>query len=135
MVSDYSYIRKDSVINVSVPIDELIGANYVMYKNASHEDKWFYAFITEMNYLSDLSTAVRIKTDVYQTWHNSMTVPACFIDREHANTDTVGDNVVDEGLETGEYIKNSTDTVSALNDLAFIAGISAYDTDLPDTHT
>jgi hypothetical protein len=123
-VSDYTYIRKDSTINVSVPMDELIGANYVMYKNVAHENETFYAFIESMEYKSDMATAVKIRTDVYQTWRSVMTVPSCFVEREHANTDTIGANVVDEGLETGEYVKNSTDTIADLMTLCYIAAVS-----------
>ena len=123
-VSDYTYVRKDSTINVSVPMDELIGANYVMYKNAAHENETFYAFIESMEYKSDMATAVKIRTDVYQTWRSRMTVPSCFVEREHTNTDTIGANVVDEGLETGEYVKNSTDTIADLMTLCYIAAFS-----------
>lgn len=120
--TNYTYIRKDSTINVSINIDTLIGANYVMYKNVNHENKWFYAFIESMEYKSDMATAVKIKTDVYQTWRSNFTIPACFVEREHVNDDTIGTHTVDENLETGEYLKVSITRWTELNDLAIIVG-------------
>ena len=125
-VSDYTYVRKDSTINVSLPMDDLVGANYVMYKNSNHENKWFYAFIESMEYKSDLATAVKIRTDVYQTWRNVFSLPACFVAREHANTDTAGDNLIPETLELGDYVQNSSKTY---------AGLGAMDTIILSTET
>ena len=127
-VSDYTYIRKDSTINVSVNMDDLIGANYVMYKNASHENKWFYAFIESMEYKSDLATAVKIRTDVYQTWRDVLTVPSCFVVREHVNSDTVGLHTVEENLETGDYIRNTTTVEAGLDNLAIVIAVSEEET-------
>lgn len=124
LVSDYTYVRKDSTINVSVPMDELIGANYVMYKNANHENKWFYAFIESMEYKSDNATAVKIRTDVYQTWRGDMTIPACFVVREHTNNDTIGNNTIEENLETGDYIINSAFSDAGLDSLAIVVAVS-----------
>ena len=31
--------------------EDLLGYNYCMYKNDSYQDKWFYAFITDIKYV------------------------------------------------------------------------------------
>lgn len=103
-VSNYTYVRKDSAIIADLSMDDLIGANYVAYRNAAHENQWFYAFIEEMNYKGDLSTEVKIKTDVYQTWRSVIDLPTCFVEREHVNDDTIGLHTVPENLETGDFI-------------------------------
>lgn len=127
-VSDYTYVRKDSTINVSVNMDDLIGANYVMYKNSSHENKWFYAFIESMEYKSDMATAVKIRTDVYQTWRDVLTLPSCFVVREHVNSDTVGLHTVEENLETGDYIRNTNMVEAGLDNLAIVIAVSEEET-------
>ena len=127
-VSDYTYVRKDSTINVSANMDDLIGANYVMYKNSSHENKWFYAFIESMEYKSDMATAVKIRTDVYQTWRDVLTLPSCFVVREHVNSDTVGLHTVEENLETGEYIRNTNTVEAGLDNLAIVIAVSEEET-------
>lgn len=104
---DYSYIRQDSVLRIGAHIDSLLDYNYVMYRNENYSNKWFYAFITDMEYLNDNCTAVTIKTDVWQTWQHELTFKKCFVEREHVNDDTIGLHTIPENLELGEYISNS----------------------------
>ena len=107
---NFTYQRKDNTIKVEAPIDELYGYNYVMYRNTNYSSKWFYAFITNIQYVSDKVTSLTIKTDVWQTWQFALTYKAVLIDREHPNTDMAGDNTLPEGLELGEMIVNGSTT-------------------------
>ena len=103
---DYSYQRKDNTVRFEGNYDEVVNYNYVMYRNTAYSDKWFYAFITNMEYKNDNVTAITIKTDVWQTWQFDLTFKPCLIDREHTNDDTVGKNTLPEGLELGEFVTN-----------------------------
>lgn len=105
-LDEFSYQRKDSVIRVNRHIDTLLEYTYVMYKNDNYSNKWFYAFITDMEYINDNCTYVTIKTDVWQTWQFDLSWKKCFVSREHTNDDTFGKNLVPESLETGEYVVN-----------------------------
>lgn len=105
-LDEFSYQRKDSVIRVNRHIDTLLEYTYVMYKNDNYSNKWFYAFITNMEYVNDNCTYVTIKTDVWQTWQFDLNWKRCFVSREHTNDDTFGKNLVPESLETGEYVVN-----------------------------
>lgn len=107
-VFNFTYQRKDSIIRYPAHIDSILTYNYVMYQNDAYTDKWFYAFITKMEYVNDNMTYITIKTDVYQTWQFDMVWKASFIEREHVNNDNVGVHTVPEKLETGEYICNSS---------------------------
>lgn len=98
-----TYQRKDGFIRFPAEMDDIIEYNYVMYQNEAYSNKWFYAYIDHMEYLSNGTTAVYIKTDVFQTWQHALTYKQCFIEREMAVDDTIGANVVPESLETGEY--------------------------------
>ena len=102
----YSYIRHDNTLRVNAHIDTLLNYNYVMYKNTNYSNKWFYAFIVNMEYLNDNCTAITIKTDVWQTWQFDLTFRKCFVEREHVNDDTVGLNTIPENFELGEYVCN-----------------------------
>ena len=106
-VEDISYQRKDSIIRYPAHIDTLLGFNYVMYRNDNYSNKWFYAFITDMTYLNDGCTAIKIKTDVWQTWCFDLTFKQSFVEREHVSNDAVGAHTIPEGLEYGEYICNA----------------------------
>ena len=102
--TDFSYQRKDQFIRVPAQFDTLYNCNYVMYQNSAYSNKWFYAFITKMEYVDDGRTDIYIETDVMQTWMFDITVKASFVEREHVNDDTVGLHTVPEQIETGEYI-------------------------------
>ena len=103
-VDNFTYQRKDGTIRYGANFDSLQSYNYVMYRNDAYSNKWFYAFITGMEYLNDNVTAIAIKTDVWQTWQFDLTFKPVLIDREHTNNDTVGANTLPEDLELGEFV-------------------------------
>ena len=103
----FTYQRKDGIIRFPNHIDNLLGYNYVMYQNEAFTDKWFYAFITNMEYVNNEMTNITIKTDVFQTWQFDLIYKQSFIEREHVNNDTAGLHTIPEGLETGPYIAGS----------------------------
>ena len=106
----FTYQRKDGVIRFGALIDDILEYNYVIYRNTAYSDKWFYAYITRMEYSSDQVTNIYIKTDVWQTWQFDLTYKPVLIDREHQNTDVAGDNLLPEGLELGEFVTNGAVT-------------------------
>lgn len=108
MALDCSYQRKDHYIRFPKHIDELEGCNYVMYQNPMHTDRWYYAFITKMEYKNDGVTWVYIETDVLQTYMKDYTVKPSFVEREHVDDDTEGLHTVPENLETGDPIVVNT---------------------------
>lgn len=99
-----TYQRKDGYVRFPAEFDEIIQYNYVMYQNEAYSNKWFYAYITKMEYLSNGSTAVYIQTDTFQTWQFDLTYKQCFVEREHTMDDTIGVNTVPEDLELGPYV-------------------------------
>lgn len=107
-VDDFTYQRKDSTIRFPLNYDEVITYNYVMYRNTEYSDKWFYAFITKMEYINDNMTIITIKSDTFQTWQFDLTYKACLVEREHTNDDTIGSNTYPENLELGEPVANGS---------------------------
>lgn len=107
-VDSSMYQRADDSIYYPDIYDNLLEYNYVMYQNANYSDKWFYAFITDIQYENDNCTTLTIATDVFQTWQFDLEYKQSFVVREHTNDDTIGANVVDEGLDTGEIIVRGT---------------------------
>ena len=105
-VNDFTYQRKDGTVRFPAQIDDIRSYNYCMYRNDAYSNKWFYAFITDMQYANDGVTQISLKTDVWQTWCLNITVKASFVEREHVNNDAIGANTLDEGLPTGEPIMN-----------------------------
>lgn len=116
-----TYQRKDDVIRCEtnpndITFEDLLGYNYIMYQNTSYDDKWFYAFITDIKYVNDGMTEIKIETDVIETWKFEINYKPSFIEREHTNNDSLGANTVPEGLETGEYTEYGIETYTELND-------------------
>ena len=103
-VDNFTYQRKDNIIRYPAHIDTILQYNYVMYQNEAYTNKWFYAFITNMEYVNDNMTLITIKTDVYQTWMFNMVWKRSYIEREHVNDDTIGLHTIPEKLETGDYV-------------------------------
>ena len=125
-VDDFTYQRKDGTIRFPMQMDEIITYNYCMYRNTEYSDKWFYAFITNMEYVNDNMTLISIKTDTWQTWQFDLNYKPCLIEREHTNDDTVGSNTLPEGLELGEMVTNGavTDFGANGNDLYCVVEVS-----------
>ena len=122
----FTYQRKDGVIRIPEKMDDIITYNYVMYRNEGYSNKWFYAYITGMEYVNDSVTAVSIKTDCFQTWMFELTMKPCFVEREHVNDDTVGANTVPEGLELGEYTVNTSTTFDPSKLTTYTSGGQTY---------
>ena len=87
-------------------IDTVRQYNYIMWQNSAYSNKWFYAFIKRMVYVSDGYTDVEFEVDPLQTYMFDIEVMPSFIEREHTNNDTAGNNLIPEGLEHGEYVTN-----------------------------
>lgn len=102
----FQYLRKDDVILFPAHIDDIRQYNYVMYKNKNYDNKWFYAYITKMEYENNNVTRIYIKTDVFQTWYFQIVYARSFVEREHVSSDIIGQHTVPEGLETGEFTCN-----------------------------
>lgn len=99
---DCSYQRKDQTIRIDAHIDTLYkNCNYVMYQNTSYSNKWFYAFITDMEYVNDGRTNITIETDCIQTWMFDYSIKSSFVEREHPISDNIGEHTIPENLEIG----------------------------------
>ena len=123
--TDFSYQRKDHFIRVPRGYDDVYKCNYVMYQNTAYSNKWFYAFITKIEYVDDGRTDVYIETDVIQTWLFDYTVKASFVEREHVSDDTIGLHTIPENLETGEYVVNAKAGEVQNRSLCVVVGSSA----------
>ena len=116
-LDSYSYQRTDSnVISVRKPVEDIIDCNYLMFKNSSFENKWFYAFITTIEYQNNGTSRVHYEIDQLQTWFFDYTLDQCFVEREHSATDNLFENLVEEGLNLGETIIDANYHFS-LNDM------------------
>ena len=119
----YTYIKKDSSVKIGVNIDDIISCNYLFYKNTGFSSKYYFCFITKMEYINENCTIVYFETDSFQTYQFDISFNKCFVEREHVNNDTIGLHTVPESLEHGEYIHNNFSKFglqNSVNDLCII---------------
>lgn len=100
-------------VRVDRPIKDLIGYNYIVFKNNGqetvggvvtnrYENKYYYGFITKYEYLNDRVTIVHYAIDLMQTFNFDYVVDQCLVEREHSATDIVGENILEEPIKPGE---------------------------------
>lgn len=79
-----SFIRGfyNKKIKIDVDFNEIKYANYVMFKNDDLEDEgWNYAYITNIEYISDNCTHIEIEMDYFQTYMGQIVFAECQVER------------------------------------------------------
>lgn len=94
-------------ITLDKTADELYNCNYMMFRNTAYGTKWFYAFITQIEYISNTTSRIYYTIDPMQTYLFDVNVGECWVEREHAMADAIGDNLIPESFELGEYVYDS----------------------------
>lgn len=115
--SNLSYSRRNrGVIRIQAPMSTLVGASYMRFKNNSFENKWFYAFVTAVEYVNNVTTDIFFEVDVIMTWMGSFSLGQCYVERQHVTNDSIGANIADEGLKCGEYVCEGSSTTAFFGD-------------------
>lgn len=103
-LTEQSYQRVErGMMRVQLKADNLYNCNYLMFQNTSFGTKWFYAFITGVEYINNEVAEVTFELDVMQTWFFDVTLKQSYVEREHSKTDVAGDNRIAEPVEVGGY--------------------------------
>lgn len=98
-----TYQMVQNKIRVNISNDDLFDCNYLMFRNTAYGNKWFYGFIVQTEYINNGVSHITFEIDVIQTWLMDFNFNPTFIEREMSLTDNIGDNLVPENLELGEY--------------------------------
>lgn len=119
----FSFLREEeNVIKIEIPYGTALQCNYLAFQNPDYSNKWFFAFVDEVNYVSDKVTKIKYTVDLFSTWWSYWSPKACFTVREHVVDDTIGLNTVPEDVTTGDYIVNAINKNTALNSTKIIIG-------------
>lgn len=98
-----TYQRKGiGVITVQQKVEDLYDCGYLMFQNTSFGNKWFYAFVLDVEYVNNITTRVYYQIDYLQTWWFDITIHQCWVDREHIAVDAVGASLTTEDVGFGE---------------------------------
>ena len=111
-----TYQRVNSnTLRIQMIADNLYNCNYLMFQNTNFRtenthysgDKWFYAFITSVNYINNAVTEITYEIDVMQTWMFDYVISSAYVERQHSGTDAIGDNLVPETIVPTMYVTTS----------------------------
>lgn len=105
-IGNMTYQRSGkNTIRIAKGIEDILEFNYMCWKNTNYENKWWYAFITNVEYVNDVTSEITYEIDVMQTFFLfDTTKEISFVEREHTATDNIGDNITPEPVNTGEYV-------------------------------
>lgn len=120
--STYQRVNK-GVARIGIKSDLLYDCNYMMFQNSSFGDKWFYAYITKVEYINNVTSEITFEIDVMQTWFFEHSPDYCFVEREHAVTDAIGEHIEPEGVDCGEYVYNFYEPVENFSDMMVVIAI------------
>lgn len=126
----YQRVQKGT-LRIGRKADDLYDCNYLMFQNTAYGNKWFYAFVTGVEYVNNETSEVSFEIDVMQTWHFDYDVKMSFVEREMSVTDKIGDNLVPENLEIGDYIYKDLGLTSLFN-LYQIVIAATFDENMDD---
>lgn len=100
-----SYQReRRNVITLEIPATQVYACNYLMFKNTSYGEKWFFAFVNSVEYVNDNVTDIYYELDAMQTWMFEYTLSQCMVEREHSVTDKIFENTKPENIGYGELM-------------------------------
>lgn len=138
-----TYQRKNiNSIQVPFEADAIKDCKYLRWKNSDYDNtKWYYAFVTSIDYINPGVSQINYQLDVYQTFLFDVTWKQSFIEREHTTrwTYDTKDNVIPvintepEGLEYGSEYKVVSETkFEQIPDVGWIVfGSTKLDTSVP----
>lgn len=106
--NDYSFIRARGTISVNFTYSQCLQANYMAFQNKDYDNKWFFAFIDNVKFITEGTTEIEYTIDSWSTWYDNWTRSQCFVIREHTNDDTIGANTIPENLDVGQVIAETT---------------------------
>ena len=133
--SGYSYIRRSWSIRVGATMEQARTWSYLYFTNPG-ENKTYYYFINNIEYINENTVELKVEMDVMQTYMFDYAVLNCFVEREHSSTDNIGDHVLDEGLEIGDMVVNDQINL-AMGDmcLMIMTSIAIYQEVSKDNYT
>lgn len=129
--TEQSYQRKNrGYIKLKALFDNVVDCNYLMYQNSAFGNKWFYAFITNCEYINDSVVEIQFEIDVLQTYISDFEMGQCYIERTHVSNDNIGLHTVPEPIESwknfysyqGKFIEDGQETFDRNNWLICVCG-------------
>lgn len=95
----------EGVCKVEAVADSIMDCDYMRFQNTrAGVTKWFYAFITKIEYINENVSYIHFEIDEIQTWYFDGWFKPCFIERQHDPNDSTGYNTQPEPLDANEHV-------------------------------
>ena len=98
--------------------DDIITSDYMMFTNDG--SKWYYAFIDRVVYVNEQRCDIFFTIDDLQTWYFDYQLRPVYVEREHAADDSIGANILDEPISTGELRYTEQDPYDEMMDCVLV---------------
>lgn len=83
--NSYSFIRKTGQIQMECSYGTAVTANYLAFQNTGYSNKWFFAFVDNIEYRNENNILIDFTIDDWHTYAGDGTFLDCFVEREHYN--------------------------------------------------
>lgn len=102
---------KQGTLRIGATMSEIYGCNYMYFDNGTnYENKRYYCFVDEIKYINSNCTEVYYSIDYIQTFMFDFTEKTSLVERLTVQQDVIGQYLLDEGLNTGEYVVDRVQT-------------------------
>lgn len=127
-------IRRDTDLILKGVNEDLTQCNYLMYQNADISNKWYFAFIDNVQYNSLNSVIISHTIDVWQTYQFDITYYKNLILRSHVakSTDTVGRWLAPEPISVAPEFERKH---NVFNDLSWVPQYVLHSTSVYNPNT
>ena len=96
----YLYVGENT-LEIDGCSEDYTDVNYMMFQNSQFGDRWYYAYITSIEFDSPESAVVKFELDYWQTYFFDLQNNACMVLREHVSNDAIGAHIKAEPVDTG----------------------------------
>lgn len=124
-------VVKSNRIRVEGRINDFLNCTYMIFQNTGisnafpANERMYYCFVTSVDYVNVNSVEIEFEIDWIQTYLFEFEFEACLVQKEHVSSDGIGEHLLDEQIETGEYMVTNRHEI--------LYGKSVIMTVVPDT--
>lgn len=122
--TNFSIVKeRDGVLRMTGDVGNYYDINYMYFTNTNFSNKFFYAFVTQVEYVNPNTTLIYFELDEFQTWANDIVWMESSIEREHTEHDELYANLEDEGIGVNDLQPYAYEYVdSALGEKQLVIG-------------
>lgn len=132
---NYSFIRRNRNLQADFNYSQILNCNYMAFQNTDYSNKWFFAWIDNIEYINDSTVEIEFTVDIWSTWFSSLQKLPVFVEREHVADDRFGYHILPEPVKPDKYITSRTIYKYYDTDFRIVIFMYPNDMNLLQSHT